>query len=389
MNNKVKISLAIAFAFVSIFISVAQDNLNKYNPVTTATPFLTISADSRSSAMGDVGVSTSPDINSQAWNPAKYAFIEDDFGVSFSYTPWLRELVNDIGLSYISGFKRLDDQQAVSASMRYFSLGAIQWTDNLGTELGEISPNEFALDASYSRLFSDNWSGAVTFRYIHSDLTGGARVDVSGSSQEYGPGNSFATDISVYHRGSLKKTTTPVDYAVGLNISNIGAKISYTDGADKEFLPTTFRLGTSWTFEVDDYNTVTATAEMSKLLVPTSDPVNDPGDTVRNATGVVKALFSSWNDAPRGFEEELEEIMLSVGVEYLYAQRFAIRGGYFHENQYKGNRQFFSVGAGFEMNVFALDVSYLVPMDAASPLANTLRFSLSFGVDGIRNLMGR
>lgn len=375
-------SCALGFVITLVSYSTVQGQ-DLTNAVTTGTPFLTIAPDSRGSALGDAGAAISPDVNSQFWNPAKYPFIKDDFGFSFSYTPWLAELVNDIGLFYLAGHKKFGDLQTVSASIKYFSLGDIQSTDENGEPLGTISPNEFAIDAAYSRKFSETFSGAVAFRYIYSDLTGGTRDDY------YKAGQSYATDIAIYHTKDLAKSSIPINYAVGLNISNIGAKISYTDGEQSEFLPTNFRLGTAWSFKIDDYNEIRASLDMNKLLVPTPDKVNDPEGIDRQNTSPIKAVFSSWNDAPGGMKEEFREIMWSLGAEYVYAERFFVRGGYFYENEFKGNRKFFSAGAGFQMNVFALDVSYLIPTTPNSPLANTLRFSLSFGVDGIRNLLDK
>lgn len=373
--------LGLALSGLAVSGVKAQDDPN---PIVTGTPFLTISPDSRGSAMGDAGASTSADLNSQYWNPAKFPFIGDDFGFTFSYTPWLRELVNDIGLFYVGGHYRLDEIQTISASLKYFSLGEIQWTDETGTGLGTIQPNEFAIDAAYSRKLSDNFSAAVALRFIRSDMSGGAATDEDYKSA----GNSYAADVAAFYTNELDKTTTPVTYNVGLNISNIGAKISYNDGETSYFLPTNFRLGTTWGFQMDDYNEIRVSGEMNKLLVPTPDPVNDPDGSIMQDKSVIGSMFSSWGDAPGGFSEELQEVMWTVGAEYIYDEKFAVRGGYFHENENKGNRKYFSVGAGFEMNVFALDVSYLIPMVPNSPLANTLRFSLSFGVDGIANLMG-
>lgn len=371
-------ALSLVLTTVAIFELQAQD---EPNPVTTATPFLTIAPDSRGSALGDAGAAISPDINSQYWNPAKYPFISDDFGFSFSYTPWLRELVNDIGLFYLAGHKKFGDLQTVSASIKYFSLGEIQWTGENAEDLGTIKPNEFSIDAAYSRKFSDTFSGAVAFRYIFSDLSGGSKDEYNKAGQ------SFAADVAIYHASELKNSSIPINYAVGLNISNIGAKISYTEGEQSEFIPTNFRLGTTWGFKLDDYNEIRASLDMNKLLVPTPDPVNDPEGIDRQNTSPIKALYSSWYDAPGGMQEEWHEVMWSLGAEYVYAEKFFVRGGYFYEHEMKGNRKFFSVGAGFEMNVFALDVSYLIPTTPNSPLANTLRFSLSFGVDGIRSLV--
>lgn len=365
-------------------IVMAQD----YNPISTATPFLTISPDSRGSALGDAGVATSPDLNSQYWNAAKYAFLDDDMGFSFSYTPWLRKLVNDIGLYYIVGHYKVDDIQSVSASIKYFSLGDIQWTDGTGTGLGTISPNEFALDAAYSRLFSEHISGGVTFRFIYSDLSGGA---ASGSSTNQSPGMAFATDLSIYYQ-KMVDWGAPLDFSLGLVASNVGSKISYNNGDQNYFLPATLRLGTGIGYQIDDYNRFNFTLDLSKLMVPTPEKTttNDNENSTTNGTAdgisVLKGVFSSFNDAPGGFSEELREVMVSVGGEYIYDNSFAIRAGYFHEHETKGNRKYASIGGGFKMNVMSLDFSYLIPMDNTSPLANTLRFSLSFGLEGIKTM---
>lgn len=364
---------------------VAQEN----NPISTATPFLTISPDSRGSAMGDAGAATTPDIASQYWNAAKYPFLEDKAGFSFSYTPWLRELVNDIGLFYIVGQYKVDERQSLSASLKYFSLGDIQWTGLDGNDNGTISPNEFAIDAAYSRLFSEHLSGAVTFRFIYSDLSGGA---VSGTTDNQEPGMAFATDIAVYYQNQVD-WGAPIDLSFGAVASNIGSKISYNNGDNNYFLPATLRLGTAMGYEVDRYNKVNFTLDLSKLMVPTRQRdadgnLEDYFEKTEN-TSTLKGVFESFNDAPDGMAEEWREVMISAGAEYVYDESFAIRAGYFHEHETKGNRKYFAMGGGFNMNVFALDVSYLIPMDNQSPLANTLRFSLSFGLDGIESLFNQ
>lgn len=360
---------------------------NTSNVITTATPFLTIAPDSRSSAMGDIGASTSADFNSQYWNAAKYPFINDEFGFTFSYTPWLRELVNDIGLFYLAGHYKLSDLDAVSASMKYFSLGEIQWTDETGFGLGTIKPNEFALDAAYSRKFSDYITGAVTFRYIYSDLSGGATQQ---GTEDYRAGSSFAADMASYYTRETEIGGNDVTYNIGLSITNLGQKMSYNE-TEQYFLPTTMRLGTTWGMVIDEYNKLSASVEFSKLLVPTpggydaEDADNDARQ--RNDMNVLVGAVRSFGDAPGGFSEEMQEIMWSAGLEYVYDEMFFIRGGYYHEAETKGNRTFFSAGAGFKMNVLSLDVSYLIPTDSASPLANTLRFTLSFGVDGLQRMI--
>lgn len=376
--NKLSVLLLALGMSLSIF---AQDDAN-YNPITTQLSFLTISPESRGGAMGDAGAATSPDVYSQYWNPAKYAFIEDQFGLGISYTPWLRALVNDIGLIDLSGYYRFDDLQTVSSSLRFFSMGEIQGTDPQGEPTKSIEPTELAVDLGYSRKLSDNWSGAVVFRYIRSDLYSGAVDGVF-------PGNAFAVDMAAYYtKKDIYIADYPAKYALGMNISNVGSKISYTKGSDKFFIPANMKLGASLELEIDDYNTISGTVDVNKLLVPTPSLSDSSIANEYNEMGSLEGVFRSFGDAPGGFKEELEEIMVSVGVEYTYDNAFSVRGGYFYEAPNKGNREFFSVGAGFKMNVFSLDVSYLVPTDAQSPLANTLRFSLTFGVDGLANIFG-
>jgi hypothetical protein len=345
------------------------------NTITTGVPFLTIAPESRAGAMGDAGVATTPDVNSQHWNPAKYAFIESDMGVALSYTPWLRNLVSDINLAYLAGYKRLDDQQTLSASLRYFTLGDITFMSELGEELGQQNPNEFALDFAYTRLLSEKFSGSVAIRYIRSDLTGGQMVN----GVETHAGNTFATDVAFYYFNEMRSNRKRSNIAAGLNFSNIGGKISYTDGETKDFLPANMRLGVSYTTEMDRYNTITFTLDANKLLVPTPDTSEvDIITGVGSNKSVVAGIFSSFGDAPGGMSEELKEVNLSFGAEYWYNKQFAIRAGYFYEDVTKGNRKFYTVGAGLKMNVFALDFSYLLPAAQNNPLANTLRFTLMF-----------
>jgi len=376
---RIKILILAMAVSAAIFAQSEAD----YNPITTATPFLSISPESRGSAMGDAGAATSADVYSQYWNPAKYAFIEDQFGLGLAYTPWLRELVNDIGLIDVVGYYRFDETQTISGSLRYFSLGEIQWTDESGVNQGMIMPNEFSIDLAYSRKFSENWSGSVAPRFIRSDLYSGY-----GEDGAY-PGNAFAVDVAAYyHKEDVYIGDYQSRYAFGMNLSNIGSKISYDKGSTRYFLPANMKLGASLELDIDDYNSIMATVDINKLMVPTPQNV-DSLDAEYNDMGSLEGLFTSFGDAPGGLKEELQEIMYSVGIEYTYDDSFFVRGGYFYEHENKGNREFFSVGAGFKMNVFALDVSYLVPTSATSPLANTLRFSLSFGVDGLAHVFGQ
>lgn len=365
---------------------MAQGTLSGANTITTAVPFLAITPDSRAGGMGDAGVGTSADVNSQHWNPAKYVFMESDMGVGLSYSPWLRNLVDDINLAYLTGYKKIDDVQAVSASLRYFALGDISFTDNDGQSLGMQSPNEFALDLGYSRMLSEVFSGAVAVRYIRSDLTAG---QTTSDGELTHAGNSFAADVAFYYYNEFRRNRRDNSFAAGINIQNIGAKISYTEGEVKDFIPTNLKLGASYTMELDQYNSFSFALEANKLLVPTP-PVDSTeygdGDIiyaggVNSDIGVIEGVFKSFGDAPGGFTEEFQEITWSVGVEYWYNKQFALRAGYFYEHENKGNRKFGTLGASLKMNVFALDFAYLLPTQSNHPLANTLRFTLSFDID--------
>jgi hypothetical protein len=378
------------FIFLAVLLIVSeygytQSSLTGANVITTGVPFLTIAPDSRAAGMGDAGVATSPDVNSQHWNPAKYAFMESDMGVSLSYSPWLRALVNDINLAYLVGYKRLDEYQTLSSSLRYFSLGDIIFTNEYAEYQGQQSPNEFAIDLGYTRLLSDNWAGAVAIRYIRSDLTGGQLIN----GVESHAGNTYGADVAFYFKNEFQLRRADNIFAAGINIQNIGAKISYTDGEVKDFIPTNLKLGASYTTELDDYNTFTFTTDINKLLVPTppkDTTTYDSGDIIypggiNSDISVIGGIFRSFADAPGGFKEELQEITLSAGVEYCYNKQFSLRAGYFYENENKGNRKFMTAGAGLKLNVFALDFSYLLPVARNHPLENTLRFTLSFDVD--------
>ena len=364
------------------------------NTITTAVPFLMIAPDARAGAMGDAGVSSSPDINSMHWNPAKYAFMEQDFGLALNYTPWLRSLVPDINLSYLTGYRRLDDLQTVAFSMKYFTLGDINYTDQLGNSLGTFRPNEFSLDAAYIRQLGQHLSGAVAARFIYSDLTQGQ--DAAGMETQ--AGISYAADVAVYYQRPLE-WNTPTQFAAGVNISNMGNKITYTDDVNADFIPINLRFGPSLTFELDDYNSLALMVDFNKLLVPTP-PVyerDENGQIVFGDDGepviaegrdpnrsVVAGMLGSFSDAPGGFSEELQEFTISAGAEYWYDEQFAIRAGYFHEHENKGNRKYFTVGLGLKYNVFGLDFSYVIPVAQRSPLENVLRFSLAFDFDALR-----
>jgi len=358
----------------------------RFNPISTAVPFLTITPDSRHGGMGDVGAATSPDANSQYLNPSKYAFADGDYGFSVSYTPWLRKLVSDINLAYLAGYYRIDKNQVIGSSLRYFSLGSIMITDVNGTGLANVKPNEFALDFSYSRKLSEFMSGGIALRYIRTDLAGGI------SQQTYSAGNAFAADVSFYYNRSWKGTDQTKSLAFGVDVSNIGSKISYNDGQTKEFLPANLRLGGTFTNEFDDNNSLAVSIDLNKLLVPTPRQqvvFDNNGGTIvlpdnSSNESVIGGLFSSFTDAPGGLKEELEEITISTGVEYWFNKKFALRTGYFNESQNKGNRKFFTAGVGVKMNLCSVDLSYLIPTSQNNPLANTIRFTILFNADSFR-----
>jgi hypothetical protein len=386
----------ISFAGISTF---KDSLLGQINTITTSVPFLQIAPDSRAGGMGDYGVATTPDINSIHWNASKLAFIEKKGGFSISYTPWLHALVNDISLAYISGYKKLKGDQAIAMSLLYFSLGNIDFTNELGDKYASFNPNEWALDIAYARKLGEDFSGGIALRYIYSNLTGG--VAISNGTINTHAGTSVAADISGYYRKEMDISDKKSLLAIGLNISNIGSKISYTDTKNKDFIPTNFRLGTNLKIDLDQYNSISFGVDFNKLLVPTP-PVyakDSTGNFIIDADGnkvieagedptnvsVAQALFSSWSDAPAGFQEELKEFTYSIGMEYWYDKQFALRTGYFHEASTKGNRQFFTVGAGLRYNVFGFDFAYLIPTTQRNPLENTLRFTLLFDFDGAKS----
>lgn len=349
--------------------------------VQTAVPFLNITPDSRASAMGDVGVATRPDANSMYWNPAKYAALDNDFGVSFSYTPWLRKLVNDINLSYLSGFYRLDKNQTIAGSLRYFSLGSIQYTGQNSEVLRDVTPNEFSLDVAYSRMLSRRLSGGIAFRYIRSDLGSGL--------EKFHAGTSFAADVAAYYSTPFKLEGKNANWAFGINISNIGNRISYTDDSEKDFIPTNLRLGTAFTYDADSYNQFTFAVDMNKLLVPTpkSDTTKTNGVTIVSGisqdVSVPKGMLLALYDAPGGMSEKIKELVWSFGVEWMYREQFALRGGYFYENQEKGNRRYATIGGGIKFNALTLDFAYLISNNN-NPLAGTVRISGTLAFDRVK-----
>ena len=394
MIKELRISTFIVVFSLLAVLSVWAQKKNTFAPVNTAVPSLSIAPDARGGGMGDNGASTTPDINSQYWNPAKYAFMYSKAGVSLSYTPWLRKLVNDVALANLSGYYKIGDSdlQAVGASLRYFSLGDVPYNPLTGEQTGySVSPYEMAFDVSYSRKLSESFSMAVAMRYIRSDMG----TDPADESRV--PGNAFAADIAGYLEKYVILGNSECLWSFGFNVSNIGTKISYDGGEHNEFIPTTLRLGTGLLYPIDDYNRIGLYLDLSKYLVP-SLPYLQEGYTdeekaeydkkkedYNNVSGI-SGIFKSFGDSPDGFKGELQEVMVSIGAEYSYNEQFFLRGGYFYENANKGNRQYFSVGAGFRMSVFQLDAAYLVSTIQSNPLDQTLRFTLSFDMDGIKNL---
>ena len=389
MKLKQKSALVLAFfATISIqaqTVNTNTDLLGQRNVITTAAPFLLISPDSRGAAMGDLGVATSADANSIHWNPSKLAFIEDDAGIAISAAPWLRQLVPDIWFYYLSGYKRIDKQSTIAGSLRYFTLGQIQFTDQLGNPAGNYEPKEFALDGAYARKLSDNLALGIALRFIFSDL---ARGQTGSSGSEIKAGIAGAGDVSMTYRNDTKISGKKFDYTIGGNISNIGNKITYTNEANRDFIPVNLRLGTFWKTQLDDYNEVGFGVDFNKLLVPTPQYLFD---SLGNITGRtlndgpwISGMISSLNDAPGGFREELNEFTVSAGFEYWYAKQFALRAGYFHEAQTKGARQYLTFGAGLKYNVFQIDAAYLQPFARRHPLQNTIRFSILFDIDAFK-----
>lgn len=362
-------------------VNFVNGQANTINVVTSAVPFLRISPDARSGGMGDVGIATAPDANSAFWNLAKTPFNTNTGGISVTYTPWLKDLgLNDVYLASLSGFYKLDENQAISASLRYFSLGNIQFTDNLGNELSTFRPREFAFDAGYSRKLSEKVSLGFALRYINSSLAGGQQLN----GVSYKAGTSVAADLSLFHNG-LKADGSGLNY--GIALSNLGSKISYTSDANqKDYIPANIGVGVAYTKVLDEANKITFGLDLHKLLVPTPPLVTDSaGIAAYRSTGVVSSWFKSFGDAPGGFSEELKEVQASLGAEYWYNDQFAFRAGYFYENPLKGNRKYFTLGAGLKYETFGLNFSYLLPSGNGvnrNPLSNTLRFSLVFDFSG-------
>jgi hypothetical protein len=381
--------LLIILLYFSLTISqlLAQSlTVDEYlNTITTAVPFLMIAPDTRAGGMGDAGVGSTPDGNSIHWNSAKMAFAPQNFGLSVSYTPWMRGLSSDMNLAYLSIYKKIGKSQTFGTSIRYFSLGNIIFTNENGDETGQFNPSEFAIDIAYARKLSDHFSGGLAFRYINSNLTGGYTVGTTKSKA----GQSIAADISVYYKNEdIELGGKKSILMFGTNLSNIGSKMSYSETSEKDFIPINLRLGSGLKVDFDDYNSLGIFIDFNKLLVPTQPSYDTSGNIIAGLNpdvAVAKGMIQSFYDAPAGFTEELHEITYSAGLEYWYDKQFAVRGGYFYEHPLKGNRQYFTLGAGLKYNIFGLDFAYLIPTTERNPLENTLRFTLTFDFAALKN----
>ena len=395
MNQTFRIIIVGVLSSLSLGVKAADDDDTKeklFNPVNYAVISQTIAPDARGGGLGDVGVATDPDVNSQYWNPAKYPFNISRAGVSLNFTPWLRSLVNDMNLAYLSGYYRIGDYSAVSASLRYFNMGEV-YTENpdVNSKAMTINPYEMSLDVAYSLMLSEKFSLAAAIRWIYSDM----RFDYKEDSS---PASAFAADIAAYYQNYVVIGQRECQLGVGLNISNIGSKITFSGEEYSEFLPANLRLGASLMIPIDEYNRITLAADANKFLVPTVPQQEEGEDAAEykdrvlreyNDVSAISGIFKSFSDAPGGFKEEMEEINYGLGAEYVYNDKFALRAGYHHESQSKGNRKYFTVGAGFKMNVFSLDAAYVVATAKSNPLDQTLRFTLSFDMDGLKDLFKR
>ena len=388
MMNKVKI-LLIAMLMATAANGWAQVGKSQFNPIDHAVISQTIAPDARAAGMGDVGAATDPDVNSQYWNPAKYPFCISRAGIALNYTPWLRQLVNDIDLAYLSGYYRIGDYSAISGSLRYFSLGEV-YTGS-GDDAMTVKPYEMSLDVAYSLMLSERFSIAAAIRWLYSDL----RYDYS---EDASPASAVAADLACYYNNYINIGQRECQLGLGLNISNIGSKITYFGDERSNFLPANMRLGASLMVPVDEYNRFTIAADANKLLVPTV-PKQNEGESKEeyeqrvideyNNVSAISGIFKSFHDAPGGLKEELQEIQWSVGAEYVYHDQFTLRAGYHHQSENKGNLKYFTVGGGFRMNVFSLDVGYVIATAKSNPLDQTLRFTLAFDMDGIKDLFKR
>ncbi|WP_315379587.1 type IX secretion system outer membrane channel protein PorV [Hoylesella loescheii] len=394
MTTFKRIALVCTLA-ISATTAWADDKKEIFNPVRSSVTSQTIAPDARSAGMGDVGAATDADVYSQFWNPAKYPFAISRAGVGLSYTPWLRQLVNDIGLAYMSGYYRIGDYAAISAGIRYFSLGEVSTYDGSGGSGSAptltIRPYEMSADVAYSLMLSEKFSIAAGVRWIYSDLTYSYTDNTT-------PGSAFAADLGMYYQNYVNIGQRECQLGIGMNISNIGSKITMGEDANSEFIPTNLRFGASLMIPIDEYNRFTIAADANKLLVPTYPHQNEGESTEDYQRRVQKdyydvssigGIFKSFGDAPGGFKEELEEINLSVGAEYVYHDQFSVRAGYHHESANKGNRKYFTVGAGFKMSAFTLDAGYVIATAKSNPLDQTMRFSLTFDMDGLKDLFKR
>ena len=375
---------------ISLSASAQVDKKDIFNPVYTAVTSQTIAPDARAAGLSDVGVATDPDVNSQYWNPAKYPFTISRAGVSISYTPWLRQIVNDMYMANLVGYYRIGDYSAVSTSLRYFNMGEVPLSSSVGSSNDmTINPYEMSFDAAYSLMLSEKFSIAAGVRWIYSDLT----YDYS---SETTPGSAFAADIAAYYQNYINIGQRECQLGVGLNISNIGSKINFGSDDNSEFIPTNMRLGAALMIPVDQFNRFTIAVDANKLLVPTR-PIQKENETDEDYNvrlqkdyydiSSIGGIFKSFGDAPGGFKEELQEVSWSLGGEYVYNDKFAIRAGYHHESETKGNRKYFTVGAGFKMSAFSLDAGYVIATAKSNPLDQTLRFTLSFDMDGLKDLL--
>lgn len=385
-KQQMKDSLKIAFTMLLTLLTLgahAQDKRSMFNPIHTALVSQTIAPDARAGGMGDVGGATDPDVNSQYWNPAKYPFCISRAGVAVNYTPWLRQLVNDMYLANLAGYYRIGDYSAISASIDYFSLGEVYTSEDEGAMT--IKPYEMSFDAAYSLMLSEKFSLSAGVRFLLSDMS-------YSTTEERSAASAFAADLSMYYNDYFNLGSRECQLGLGLYLRNMGSKITFSGSNYSEFIPTNLRLGASVMFPIDEYNKVTIAADANKLLVPTY-PVDSLGEYNEAYAiehyynvGSISGMFKSFNDAPNGFKEELEEIQWSVGAEYTYNDRFTLRAGYHHESENKGNRKYFTVGAGFRMNVFSLDAGYVIATAKSNPLDQTLRFTMTFDMDGIKDL---
>ncbi|WP_308228378.1 type IX secretion system outer membrane channel protein PorV [uncultured Prevotella sp.] len=381
---------ALTLMGISPLTATAQEKVDMFNPEKNSVTSQSIAPDARAGGMGDVGAATDPDVASQFWNPAKYPFTISRAGVSLNYTPWLRQLVSDIDLAYLVGYYRIGDYSAVSGSLRYFSLGEVFYGDTDDTQM-TLNPYEMSFDVAYSIMLSEKFSIAAGVRWIYSDLT----YNYSDTSS---PGSAFAVDLAAYYQNYVNIGQRECQLGIGLDISNVGSKINFGGDENSEFLPANLRLGASLMVPVDEYNRFSIAVDANKPLVPTM-PVKMDGESDEDFitrkqndyydVSPISGIFKSFGDAPGGFKEEMQEIRWSVGAEYVYNDKFSLRAGYHHESENKGNRKYFTVGAGFKMNVFSLDAGYVIATAKSNPLDQTLRFSLSFDMDGLKDLFRR